>query len=47
MKEKIIKGIVLAVLGFVVGYLIFQKVSTAGVLALIMFMSMFVKKKDY
>ena len=45
MAEKIIKGLFLAGVFGVIGYIIFQKVSTAAVLALIMFMSMFVKNR--
>ena len=41
--EKILKGLLLAGIIGVIGYFLFHKVSTAAVLALIMFMSMFVK----
>ena len=46
MAEKLIKGLFLGVIFGAFGYLIFKDVSTAFVCGLIMFMSMFVKKRD-
>ena len=43
MVEKVLKGLLLAGIFGMIGYFLFHKVSTAAVLALIMFMSMFVK----
>ncbi|MBQ8518813.1 MAG: hypothetical protein IJ455_04290 [Agathobacter sp.] len=46
MVEKIIKGLLLGAVFGVLGYFIFKDVSTAFVCGLIMFMSMFVKKRN-
>lgn len=47
MVQKIIKALILAVVFTALGYVIFKDLGTALVCGLIMFMSMFVKKKDY
>lgn len=46
MTEKIIKGLALGAIFGVLGYIIFKDISTAFVCGLIMFMSMFVGKKN-
>lgn len=46
MAEKIIKALILGVIFGVLGYIIFKDISTAFVCALIMVMSMFIKKKN-
>lgn len=46
MAGKIIKGLVLGVIFGIFGYIIFKDISTAFVCGLIMFMSMFVRKKN-
>lgn len=46
MAEKIIKGLALGGIFGILGYLLFKDVSTAFICGLIMFMSMFIKKKN-
>ena len=47
MAEKIIKGIILGLIFGVGGYFIFKDMGTAVICGMIMFMSMFIKKRDY